>query len=117
MSPDRDTPVPPEGWDEHDRTLRIFWTSCDHDADAVVAWVENLREWSRSADRDQAGAAAEGLSAMRRAMRSSAREFLRRPGVLEDDRPLDVDAEAHLRWLETGEGSPWPPRRKTGPHR
>jgi hypothetical protein len=23
--------------------------------------------------------------------------------------PLDVDAEAHLRWLETGEGEPWPP--------
>ncbi len=24
-------------------------------------------------------------------------------------KPLDVDVEAHLRWLETGEGEPWPP--------
>ena len=26
-----------------------------------------------------------------------------------DAEPLDVDVEAHLRWLETGEGEPWPP--------
>jgi hypothetical protein len=28
-----------------------------------------------------------------------------RPGVGE---PIDVDVEKHLKWLETGEGKPWP---------
>ena len=23
--------------------------------------------------------------------------------------PLDVDTAAHIKWLETGEGEPWPP--------
>ncbi len=25
------------------------------------------------------------------------------------ERVLDVDVAGHLRWLETGEGDPWPP--------
>ncbi|MBK8941265.1 MAG: hypothetical protein IPM79_27560 [Polyangiaceae bacterium] len=30
----------------------------------------------------------------------------------EDERPLDAaETEAFLRWLETGEGEPWPPAR------
>jgi hypothetical protein len=28
------------------------------------------------------------------------------PGIGE---AIDVDVEKHLRWLETGEGEPWPP--------
>ncbi len=26
--------------------------------------------------------------------------------------PLDVDVDGHLRWLETGEGEPWPRERR-----
>lgn len=32
--------------------------------------------------------------------------------VENDERPLDVDVDAHLRWLETGEGEPWPRGRR-----
>ncbi len=29
-------------------------------------------------------------------------------GDASGDRLIDVDVEKHLRWLETGEGDPWP---------
>ncbi len=35
-----------------------------------------------------------------------------REDVLADEEPLDVDVEAHLRWLETGKGEPWPRARR-----
>jgi hypothetical protein len=35
------------------------------------------------------------------------RELFEDPAL---DEPLNVDVDAHLRWLETGEGEPWPER-------
>lgn len=32
--------------------------------------------------------------------------------VLRDEKPLDVDVEKHLKWLETGKGEPWPAKRR-----